>query len=387
MFRLCLGLVLVGTFMGGQIEGQVWQNLVKNPSFEQNRQIPKDLGEINLAVEWSSPSRGTPDYFHRKSPTPMARLPKGKMGLANPRSGSAYAGFYAYTNRYTKREFREYLQVNLKQPLIQGRLYCIKTWVYLAESSNRSIGALCATLTRSGATWTHEGPAQEQISQFTYLLRPERKALSERMWMEISGQYRAQGGETNLIIGNFLNDKATKVGGAIEFEDFRNPNVDFAYYFIDDVCVTDLSSNFDCNCGDFDESGPKRERIVVDFRLSPKDYDLDEAVVLHRLSFEKNKAIFTGESEEDLRDLLAMLQRYPDRRLEIAGHTDDRLRPQESQELSKRRAKAVYDYLVASGIALERLTYRGYGQSRPVAPNSDKEGRARNERIEIKFTK
>ena len=54
---------------------------------------------------------------------------------------------------------------------------------------------------------------------------------------------------------------------------------------------------------------------------------------------------------------------------------------------NERRARAVYDYLIAGGIDGERLSYRGYGQSRPIVLNDSAEGRAKNERIQIKLLK
>jgi hypothetical protein len=367
------------------LRAQMWQNFVKNPSFEQYKQLPKDLGELPQVTHWSSPTKGSPDYFNKKSQNPVTAVPRNKMGQTYARSGSGYAGFYAYTSRYSKRDFREYIQVDLKQPLIAGEQYCIKTWVYLAQSANRGLNGLGVMATRTPLLYNHEQPIE---GAFTYLLRPTKGNLTERSWMEIRGTYKAVGGEMHLIIGNFLDDKSSKVTGAIEIDSFRNHNVDFAYYFIDDVCVTALSSNFDCDCGNFDEpGGAKRERIVADFRLGPMDYPLGQEIVMHGVKFERNKALILPSSNKELEELLALLQKNSSYEVEIIAHTDDRLSPQESQTLSKRRAKAIYDYLVASGIEEHRLSYRGFGQARPIALNDSKDGRERNERVEFKILK
>ena len=81
-----------------------------------------------------------------------------------------------------------------------------------------------------------------------YMLQDDRSPLDDRRWTEISCQYKAQGGERYLVLGNFDDDRKTKVSGAIENDTFKNPHVDFAYYYIDDVCVTNTKTNFSCNC-------------------------------------------------------------------------------------------------------------------------------------------
>jgi outer membrane protein OmpA-like peptidoglycan-associated protein len=75
-----------------------------------------------------------------------------------------------------------------------------------------------------------------------------------------------------------------------------------------------------------------------------------------------------------------MMQKHPNMRIELGGHTDNVGRPEANQKLSEQRAKAVYDYLVKKGISADRLTYKGYGQTEPVADNTTPEGRRQNRR-------
>ena len=79
-----------------------------------------------------------------------------------------------------------------------------------------------------------------------------------------------------------------------------------------------------------------------------------------------------------------ILKRYPDLRVEVAGHTDSVGTAAYNQGLSERRAKAVYDYLTSNGIDSSRLAGPvGYGLTRPIDTNETKEGRARNRRTEL----
>lgn len=73
----------------------------------------------------------------------------------------------------------------------------------------------------------------------------------------------------------------------------------------------------------------------------------------------------------------------PGARITIAGHTDDRGRPEVNLLLSQQRAEAVAARLIAAGVADARITAVGYGADRPVADNATAEGRAQNRRIEF----
>jgi OOP family OmpA-OmpF porin len=371
-----------------ETSAQVLQNMVKNPSFEQYRQVyPVDLGQIKRAAYWSSATKAGADYYHERAKGTNVAVPRSKMGRTKGKSGRAYAGIYAYTSRYSKQNYREYIQVKLKHPMAPGEKYCVKMQVYLAESSNRALSALGVSGSKFEVMKDHEHHIDDM--PFVYALKDDKRPINEREWVEISATYKANGGENFLIIGNFEDNKKTKVTGAIEIDSFRNPHVDFAYYFIDNVCVTSYKSNFTCNCGQFDyNTTTRREKIVVDFKIRPKTYKIGEVDILERVKFEKNRTVFQDGAQEDLDQLAAVMKMNPTYVIEISGHTDDRGgSPRENQFLSKRRARVVKDYLVASGIEEERLEYRGYGQSRPIAHNNSPEGRAKNERIQIKLLK
>ena len=70
-------------------------------------------------------------------------------------------------------------------------------------------------------------------------------------------------------------------------------------------------------------------------------------------------------------------------RIEVSGHTDSTGDPKQNQILSENRAKAVYNFLTNAGIPVSRLTYKGYGKTKPVASNDAEEGRSQNRRTEF----
>lgn len=71
--------------------------------------------------------------------------------------------------------------------------------------------------------------------------------------------------------------------------------------------------------------------------------------------------------------------------MEIAGHTDTNGGDRCNQRLSEARAQSIADFLIAAGIAPERLRPIGYGETRPIASNDTNEGREANRRVEFSF--
>jgi len=74
---------------------------------------------------------------------------------------------------------------------------------------------------------------------------------------------------------------------------------------------------------------------------------------------------------------------YPDMTLEVRGYTDNLGKRAANVKLSQRRADAVKAYLTGKGIATARIQSKGFGPDNPVAPNTTREGRLKNRRIEF----
>jgi OmpA-OmpF porin, OOP family len=113
-------------------------------------------------------------------------------------------------------------------------------------------------------------------------------------------------------------------------------------------------------------------------------------VVLDNIYYEFNKAILLEESFPSLDKLVTMLTENPNMRIEIGGHTDSKGSNELNQKLSDARAQSVVDYLVSKGIDPSRLESKGYGATKPIAPNKNAdgsdnpEGRQKNRRTEFK---
>lgn len=100
--------------------------------------------------------------------------------------------------------------------------------------------------------------------------------------------------------------------------------------------------------------------------------------------FDSGRATLKAGSTKLMVDAVEMIKAHADKRVLVAGYTDDVGSPTFNLKLSKARAEAVRDWLVeASGLPATQFAIQGYGQTRPIADNHTDAGRARNRRVEI----
>lgn len=111
------------------------------------------------------------------------------------------------------------------------------------------------------------------------------------------------------------------------------------------------------------------------------------AIVLNNIFFKTGKTTLLPESYKELDHVAKFIKANNISKIEISGHTDNVGNADYNQQLSEGRAKAVVDYLVSKGVDKNVLTYKGYGQERPVDTNKTEEGRANNRRVEFFLVK
>ena len=100
--------------------------------------------------------------------------------------------------------------------------------------------------------------------------------------------------------------------------------------------------------------------------------------------FDTNSSYIKIEANPLLDEVVTILEKNPQLKVEIQGYADNTGTPEYNQWLSERRAKRVMDYLVTKGIDSARLEAKGYGSTNPVASNATEAGRAQNRRVELK---
>ena len=110
----------------------------------------------------------------------------------------------------------------------------------------------------------------------------------------------------------------------------------------------------------------------------------DRIRIRRKIHFRTNAEVINENSYPLLDEVADILQKNPQIKLvEIQGHSDDRGNREHNVELSQKRADAVRQYLINAGVSGERLTAKGFGPSRPLAPNVINTGRAKNRRVEF----
>ena len=119
----------------------------------------------------------------------------------------------------------------------------------------------------------------------------------------------------------------------------------------------------------------------VDFNI--KAASVGQSYQLDNIHFDTESAILNHQDSIIIRDFAGYLNDEKALKVALHGHTDNSGSPQQNLLLSEKRARAVYDFLIACGVDAARLISKGFGQSQPIDDNSTEEGKARNRRTEF----
>ena len=124
--------------------------------------------------------------------------------------------------------------------------------------------------------------------------------------------------------------------------------------------------------------------FTVDIPLQP--IEKGASIVLKNIFFETNQYNLQPESMTELNKVVALLNDNPNLKIQIDGHTDNVGQSNNNLLLSENRAKAVVGYLLGKGISNQRLSYKGFGSTKPVADNATEKGKSLNRRTELSVT-
>lgn len=113
------------------------------------------------------------------------------------------------------------------------------------------------------------------------------------------------------------------------------------------------------------------------------EYDPGTTFSFTNLQFESAKADLKSTSYTHLKNLVEIMKRKKDLKIQIAGHTDSDGEASANQLLSQKRAESVKNYLISQGIDATRIVAKGFGESNPIADNATSNGKAQNRRTEI----
>lgn len=116
-----------------------------------------------------------------------------------------------------------------------------------------------------------------------------------------------------------------------------------------------------------------------------KGCEIKEEIALQGVNFESNSDRLLPGAESVLNDAAATLRKNPSIKVEVSGHTDSDGAADFNENLSARRATTVHDYLADHGVAVDRMSVRGYGEEQPIADNSTAAGKAQNRRVVLRI--
>lgn len=340
------------------------QNLIPNPSFEDYENCPVQLGNFDEdTMSWHSPTLGSTDYFNNCS-TVMG-TPKNFNGEQEADFGQAYAGLYLYAPD----DYREYMHVELIEPLQAGVAYEFSFFVSLAERSDFAIkdfGVLFSSLpiqvhTRRVLSKMHLYRDTDNSYHFLEIKYAE-FYRDKKDWLKVNTAFVAKGTERYVTLGNFRSNSKTR-----NLMTRRNAKHG-AYYYIDKVALFT----------------PPTEGIP---EALPKELPLGQTQVFQNVHFAFDEHELHEEARTELKDLFNYLETDKSLHLKITGHTDDRGSEDYNQRLSDFRCKAVIDYLLKLGLESQRVDWQGLGGSRPITNNSSESGRQKNRRVEFTITR
>lgn len=342
------------------------QNLIENPSFERYLACPKNLGNLkDDLADWNIPTLGSTDYFH--SCSEAMGTPKNFNGEQPADFGEGYVGLYLYAPD----DYREYLQAKLTGTLQKDSVYKVTFYVSLAERSDFAIkefGLLFSenalqVNTRKVLSKMHLSKVKGDVSNY-FEIRYSDFYSDEEEWVKVEKEFKANGTENFLIIGNFKDNKRTH-----KFKTKRKATKG-SYYYLDMVSI--LPKN---------ESSLFEDKSVK--KNSVQDYSLNTINTFESVLFQFDTYKLTFDSIEELNAIVSYLKVNPNLNIAISGHTDNIGGEAYNLSLSEKRAKAVATYLQKKGVKNYRISYTGFGSSKPLNTNKTILGRLQNRRVEF----
>ncbi len=356
--KYLLPFLLFVNFLKAQQTVEIHKNLVPNGSFENYR---KKSGSIRQAIPWSQIA--SVDYYQE----PLKNDTSSQKG---GRTGDCYVGL-----RFQKK-YKEFAQVKLADALHRGTIYQFDMYIRLAFWSNASLKSFGALFSKVG----YKGKADAVKTAIIDSVSKKGSFINGYQWFKISGKYQADGGEKYLTIGNFApNVKKDMVRMNIFKFGFKE-----AYYFVDDVSLIKAKELIE----------KVKVEIVGSFNINEEDSVLQvknnikvgEKVALKNIFFENGKSYILPESFSELNKLAQYLIRNPTMEVQINGHSDNSGSRSKNQKLSEQRAREVFEYLIKKGTQ-NKMYFKGYGSSVPIATNETDEGKAKNRRVEFEIIK
>ena len=123
---------------------------------------------------------------------------------------------------------------------------------------------------------------------------------------------------------------------------------------------------------------------TIDIPLQP--IEVNASMILKNVFFDSKQTNLKNESVTELDNVARLMNENPNVKIQISGYTDNVGKPADNLKLSTGRAVSVVNYLTSKGIKSERFSFKGYGETKPIADNKTENGKASNRRTELSVT-
>jgi OOP family OmpA-OmpF porin len=242
---------------------------------------------------------------------------------------------------------KEYLQVQLLQPLQPCVQYEFECWIQPVHSSVKVNGLGIAVSSKRIKDIMEIGilniPA---IYIDSTVIDPP-----QNQWYRLHATIEVDTAVQYLIIGSFLQDEDIP-------HQTRENGIDYGYYLIDDVSLTATG-----HCPEIDQ------KVTI--------------LQLPDILFDFGKYNIQPTAKPELQKIAQELKQMRLESLEIHGHTDNIGTKEKNQELSEQRAHAIQSFLINEGLDAGLITTQGFGSSKPLQANISSESRQQNRRVEL----
>lgn len=265
--------------------------------------------------------------------------------------------------------YRDYLQAEFEAPLEKGIWYIFSAEIMADTSSTVGISDFEVFFGKKDlapilSPYRNKG-ITPQIKNKD-LVTPAGQFAYKSEWRSFERYFRAKGGESYLLIGNFLNHSFPYCNISKKDWDRKTGNLPDANYLVRNIKLTKI---------------PPPENYV---NKIPEDIKKGDKLTLSTIEFEVNKSVIQATSYSEVKELSELLKSKA-AKVHIIGHTDATGEANHNMKLSNERAVALKKLLMDYGVSAQQISTEGKGETAPLADNATAEGRAQNRRVEIRI--
>ena len=332
-------------------------NLVPNPGFEaydtnfvekNKRAEGKYVLKLN---EEGWQACASPDYYSRK----YLNVPNNDYGAQYPRSGDAYIGL-----KMGDVKEREHIYFRLKEPLEEGKYYCVQFYVSRAKYSNATKD-LGVYFSRERLNCNAIFQGNFFMDKIFYMTNSEEVLLDDTDWQTVSGIYKAKGGERYINFGLFINNKNLEIESTYDASSST-----LLYYYLDDLSVVAINS-------------PELPRLAS----TKNEANLDKFII----NFNRGQFKLDEKAKFKLDYIARVLNARKDLKVEVYGHASETGGSSNNRvnnfKISKYRTNNTVRYLLEKGVDDRRIHFKALGDHFQTASNANEEEQKMNQRVEV----